>query len=183
VNGESSSLIIAMRGDLEKGGLAARRGQQGCANRWRARFALSKVVWLTITDIGRRWPDDGRWACQLRQDAQHTDSKAAGHPSPARSRAHQRGCQRPGRGAKLGRNGGHKFARALSAMIPSPNVYRDGHGRLRQRGAIQSKTCGYVRLVDTWRPTETLQSSQRRIDSQGDPNLKCAIAGRTSERT
>jgi hypothetical protein len=26
-----------------------------------------------------RLPDDGRWACQLRQDAQHADSEAAGH--------------------------------------------------------------------------------------------------------
>ena len=36
---------------------------------------------------GWRWPDDGRWACQLRQDAQHAHSKAAAGP-----RAHQQGC-------------------------------------------------------------------------------------------
>jgi hypothetical protein len=32
------------------------------------------VTWLTITDIGRRLQGDGRWACQLRQDAQDADS-------------------------------------------------------------------------------------------------------------
>jgi hypothetical protein len=52
-------------------------------------------VALTITRIGRQalagWTLGLR---QLRQDAQHADSKAAGHPpSPACSRAHQRGCR------------------------------------------------------------------------------------------
>jgi hypothetical protein len=48
---------------------------------------------------GWRWPDDGRWACQLRQDAQRGDSKAVGpSKSPARPRAQRRRCH--GRGPR-----------------------------------------------------------------------------------
>jgi hypothetical protein len=46
-----------------------------------------EVVRVQITDAGGwHWPDDGRWACQLRQDAQHADSTPMGAGLPACAR-------------------------------------------------------------------------------------------------
>jgi hypothetical protein len=70
---------------------------------------------------GWRWPDDGRWACQLRQDAQRGDSKAVGpSKSPARPRAQRRRCH--GRGPRRG------YGR--TARLPDRRVFlRDMGGR------------------------------------------------------
>jgi hypothetical protein len=82
---------------------------------------------------GWRWPDDGRWACHLRQDAQHAGSKAAGH------RAARRG---------LGRTSGIARADAAQRLPGASHKGRQRAGSVRQglRGeatiAMASLRCG-----------------------------------------
>jgi hypothetical protein len=88
---------------------------------------------------GWRWPDDGRWACQLRQDAQHADFQGSEHSSPARPRAHQQGCHRHGPVTIPRRRGGPKARRAVRPTTISARPANDPSTLTwRSVGAIRS---------------------------------------------